>query len=207
MKKKRERGHWCWSCQQTKPNEAFSGGNHGRHLCRACASERRRAARAQRQAAATTIATSVGTAGLEPTPEQQLYDRVAAILDRTHTQIARTVNTAMVHAYWLVGREIVEVEQEGELRAAYGGRLIDGLAARRTARFGKAFGVATLRRMRAFYLAYPEGSAIFGVVDAGRIRSTPLIESDLPPSDFPPILSPQFAQRETSTSITRPPLR
>jgi hypothetical protein len=24
---KRERGHWCWSCQRTKPNEACSGSN------------------------------------------------------------------------------------------------------------------------------------------------------------------------------------
>jgi hypothetical protein len=48
---KRGRGHWCWSCQQTKPNEAFSGGNHGRHLCRTCAAQHRRAAREKRTAA------------------------------------------------------------------------------------------------------------------------------------------------------------
>ena len=48
---KRGRGHWCWSCQQTKPNEAFSGRSHGRHLCRTCALQRRRAARENRKAA------------------------------------------------------------------------------------------------------------------------------------------------------------
>jgi hypothetical protein len=47
---KRGRGQWCWSCQQVKPNEAFSGRNHGRHLCRACASQRRWAAREKRKA-------------------------------------------------------------------------------------------------------------------------------------------------------------
>jgi hypothetical protein len=50
---KRGRGHYCWSCQQTKPNEAFSGGNHGRHLCRTCAAQRRRAAREKRKAASS----------------------------------------------------------------------------------------------------------------------------------------------------------
>ena len=49
---KRGRGQWCWACQTTKPNEAFSGGNHGRHLCRACASARRREARATREGGA-----------------------------------------------------------------------------------------------------------------------------------------------------------
>lgn len=58
---KRGRGHWCWSCQQVKPNEAFSGGNHGRHLCRTCASQRRRAAREKRKAtiSAGQVATDV----------------------------------------------------------------------------------------------------------------------------------------------------
>ena len=55
---KRGRGQWCWACQTTKPNEAFSGGNHGRHLCRACASARRREARAARK-----VALSAGAAG------------------------------------------------------------------------------------------------------------------------------------------------
>jgi predicted nuclease of restriction endonuclease-like (RecB) superfamily len=135
------------------------------------------------------------------TQEQLLYDRVSAILDRTRSHVARTVNTAMVQAYWLVGREIVVVEQRGEARAEYGRQLVEALAARLTSRFGKSFGVATLRRMRAFYLAYPKGSAIQQVTGAHAIRSTPLIESageirstpltelDEPQATFPPILS------------------
>ncbi len=30
-------GQYCWMCGRVKPNEAFSGKNHGRHLCRECA--------------------------------------------------------------------------------------------------------------------------------------------------------------------------
>jgi hypothetical protein len=153
-------------------------------------------------------------ADLGPTREQQLYDRVAAILDQTRSQVSRTVNTAMVHAYWLVGREIVEVEQRGDVRAEYGRQLLEGLAVRLTTRFGKAFGVATLRRMRAFYVTYQKGSAIRAVTDTGRIRSTPLIESggeirstpliesDLPESGFPPILS--WSHRQADASGPRP---
>ena len=45
----------------------------------------------------------------DPTRDHEdLYQRVAAILEVARSQEARTANTAMVHAYWLVGREIVE---------------------------------------------------------------------------------------------------
>ena len=30
-------GNFCWMCERIRPNEAFSGRNHGRHLCRECA--------------------------------------------------------------------------------------------------------------------------------------------------------------------------
>ena len=77
---------------------------------------------------------------------------------RSH--IARTVNTAMVHAYWLIGREIVEVEQHGAGRAAYGEELLKKLAARLAQRFGKGFNLTGLKRMRQFYRAFPRGSAL-----------------------------------------------
>lgn len=97
---------------------------------------------------------------LASTPEEKLYERVAAILDEARSRVARTVNTAMVHAYWLIGREIVEVEQGGKERAAYGDELIRRLAAKLTRRFGKGFSAPNLRNMRQFYLAFPEGSAV-----------------------------------------------
>jgi len=30
------RGHYCWCCGATRPNEAFSGRGHSRHLCKEC---------------------------------------------------------------------------------------------------------------------------------------------------------------------------
>ena len=43
--------------------------------------------------------------------EEMLFDRVAEILDAARTLVSRSVNTTMVQAYWLIGRNIVEVEQ------------------------------------------------------------------------------------------------
>src|SRR5262245_21095382 len=107
-------------------------------------------------------------AKLIPTREATLYKRVVAILEEARSQVARSVNTAMVHAYWLIGREIVEVEQRGKERAKYGERLVDRLAGRLVKRFGKGFGIATLRRVHSFYLTFPEGSAI--PVELGGIK-------------------------------------
>jgi predicted nuclease of restriction endonuclease-like (RecB) superfamily len=93
-------------------------------------------------------------------PEEHLYERVAAILDEARSRVARTVNTAMVHAYWFVGREIVEVEQHGQSRAEYGNELLKKLAPKLKKRFGKGFNLSSLKRMRQFYRVFPEGSAL-----------------------------------------------
>jgi len=64
------------------------------------------------------------------------------------------VNSALVLAYWSIGREIVLVEQRGARRARYGEELLEGLSARLTASFGRGFGRSNLKTMRQFYLAY-----------------------------------------------------
>ncbi len=91
--------------------------------------------------------------------EDALFARVVDIIESARGHVARSVNTATVQAYWLIGREIVEVEQHGEKRAGYGARVIEGLAKRLAGRVGKGFSVPNLRNMRQFYLTYPEGSA------------------------------------------------
>lgn len=94
---------------------------------------------------------------------EHLYGRIVAITEDARTHVARSVNAAMVHAYWHIGREIVEVEQGGTQRAAYGEQIIDGLSARLRARFGQGFGVRSLRRMRQFYLTYARAGTPSGI--------------------------------------------
>jgi hypothetical protein len=112
-----------------------------------------------------------------------LYQRVAQILEQARGQVARSVNTAMVQAYWLVGREIVEVEQAGEARASYGDEVIQRLSTRLAATHGKGFSVRNLRNMQQFYLAFSGGSALATIQQtpsAGssrRIQQTPSARS------------------------------
>ena len=98
----------------------------------------------------TTEIAPAAPAGIEP-----LYGRIHAILADARTTIARTVNTQMVRAYWLVGREIVEEEQAGQTRAAYGDDVLGQISARLGSAFGKGFNTTNLKYMRLFYLAYP----------------------------------------------------
>lgn len=108
--------------------------------------------------------------------EEALYKRVAEIIESARSHIAQSVNTAMVYAYWLIGREIIEVEQAGQERAGYGEKLIEQLSAQLNKRFGKGFGISTLRRIRRFYLAYPQGSNITEKTAKTPIRSAVLTE-------------------------------
>ena len=60
----------------------------------------------------------------------------------------------MVESYWLIGQQIVELEQHGEARADYGKGLLKELAARLTIDFGKGFDESNLRYMRLFYRCF-----------------------------------------------------
>lgn len=61
----------------------------------------------------------------------------------------------MVLSYWEIGRLIIENEQQGKHRAAYGKAQLQHISGQLTQRFGKGFDVTNLRNMRKFYLAFP----------------------------------------------------
>ena len=93
-------------------------------------------------------------------PPAALFDRVASILEQARGNVVRVVNTQMVHAYWLIGREIVQELQGGEERAKYGQQVVDELAMRLTERYGRGFSGRNLKLFRQFYLTYTERFAI-----------------------------------------------
>jgi len=95
-----------------------------------------------------------------------LYGQIRDVLAQARRQAHRQVNQAMVLAYWHVGRLIVEHEQAGQPRAAYGARLLPALAERLTAEFGPGFAVQSLRNFRQLYQAFADAE----------IRSTPWSE-------------------------------
>jgi predicted nuclease of restriction endonuclease-like (RecB) superfamily len=86
---------------------------------------------------------------------KQLYDRVRGIIESARAGAARSVDTAQVVSNWLIGREIVEEEQGGEKRAAYGRRMLEKLAVKLLAEYGEGYSVSNLRYCRQFSVDYP----------------------------------------------------
>ena len=83
-----------------------------------------------------------------------LMDRVIPILEQARANVARSVNSNMVIAYWLIGREIVEAVQSGGDRAEYGESLLDDLSEQLSKRYVRGFSVTNLRYFRLFYQAF-----------------------------------------------------
>ncbi len=90
------------------------------------------------------------------TSDTALLDRVVAILEGARANVVRSINSQMVIAYWLIGREIVEEEQQGEKRAEYGKQLIEELSRKLTERYRKGFSIANLKNIRQFYLTFQD---------------------------------------------------
>jgi predicted nuclease of restriction endonuclease-like (RecB) superfamily len=86
------------------------------------------------------------------------YDEVLSdivdLLESARRTSARTINAIMTAAYWEVGRRIVQFEQSGKRRAAYGAHLLEQLSKDLQQRFGRGFSIDNLETMRLFYNAY-----------------------------------------------------
>ncbi|WP_117245414.1 DUF1016 N-terminal domain-containing protein, partial [Klebsiella pneumoniae] len=70
---------------------------------------------------------------------QQIHDGIIHLVDSARTETVRSVNALMTATYWEIGRRIVEFEQGGEARAAYGAQLIKRLSKDLRLRYKRGF--------------------------------------------------------------------
>jgi len=112
-----------------------------------------------------------------PVTQGDLMARVVTILDQARTNVVRAVNSNMVIAYWLIGREIVQALQGGEDRADYGSRLLEELSESLKRRYGRGFSVTNLRYFRTFYNVYCDR-----LPEIRQIRSGELDKTASPPT-------------------------
>ena len=109
---------------------------------------------------------------------EPLYREIRAVLESARSSAYRAVNTAMAQAYWQVGRLVVEHEQGGKGRAAYGEAVLEDLSRRLAADFGRGFDPSNLRYMRLFLQRFPNRDAVRhrlpsqGICDPLRHKST-----------------------------------
>lgn len=83
-------------------------------------------------------------------------NEIKTILKNARQKAYTAVNSAMVEAYWEIGRRIVEEEQNGKERAEYGKEILQNLSKELTEEFGKGYSYRTLREIRQFYLMFSD---------------------------------------------------
>ena len=86
---------------------------------------------------------------------QPLIDNISLAINDARRKVASHINTAMTQTYWQIGKYIVEYEQGGQAKVAYGTSTLTMLSKQLTARFGRGFSRPNLVNMRKFYLLYP----------------------------------------------------
>ena len=108
----------------------------------------------------------------------KFYNQIKNILNNARGKVYHATNSAMVAAYWQIGKSIVD-QQGGAERAEYGAQLIAELSKQLTNDFGKGFDERNLRNMRSFYLAFPNWNAVRTELTWTHYRSLVRVENEV----------------------------
>jgi predicted nuclease of restriction endonuclease-like (RecB) superfamily len=92
----------------------------------------------------------------KPESLSSLLTEVRQLIQSARRSVSTVVDTFQVMTNFEIGRRIVEHEQKGAKRAAYGAELLKELSARLTEEFGSGFSHRNLDYMRKFYLIWNE---------------------------------------------------
>ena len=98
-----------------------------------------------------------------------LFDRVVSILEQARANVVKAVNSNMVIAYWLIGREIVNEVQQGIDRAEYGKQVIENLSDKLTNKYGRGFSTTNIRYFRKFYTVFSGRSPAIRHIECGEL--------------------------------------
>lgn len=114
---------------------------------------------------------------IQPRNQEQTYQTIRTSIISAQQKVYNAVNSAMVTAYWEIGKQIYEACGENE-RAAYGKQLLQYLSEKLTAEFGKGFNVRNLRNMRQFYLTFPKRNALRAELSWTHYRSLMKVQDE-----------------------------
>lgn len=109
----------------------------------------------------------------------QMIEEIRNLLISSRLQVQQSVNSVMVQSYWNIGKIIVEDEQDGQERAAYGKKQLEQISNTLTQEFGKGFDTSNLRNMRQFYLNFSNWNAVSTKLSWTHYRTLIRIENNL----------------------------
>jgi len=142
-------------------------------------------------AAKRSAVTKAKPDGLAP-----LIAEVRNLIQSARRGVASVVDTFQVMTNFEIGRRIVDHEQKGEKRAAYGAEVLKALSARLTEEFGRGFSEDNLALMRRFYLAFAGRFQISETVSR-KLEASAICQK---PSDK--LASAEILQKPSAKSIT-----
>ncbi len=91
---------------------------------------------------------------------RDLLSSIKAVIQTAKEKAFRNSNAILLQMYWEIGRLIIEDEQQGQAKAAYGKAVLKNLSLQLTLEFGKGFDERNLNNIRAFYLAFQIWNAV-----------------------------------------------
>lgn len=91
-----------------------------------------------------------------------MYNQIADIIVDNKNKMAYQINNTLVETNFLIGKIIVENEQNGNIRAEYGKEILMKLSKKLTNRFGSGFSRSGLQNMRLFYNKYKNCQPLAG---------------------------------------------
>ena len=91
-----------------------------------------------------------------------LVGQIVSLVSEAKEKILRQIDDTLVITNWHIGKYIVEFEQDGDVRAAYGEGLLRSLSKQLTLLLGKGYSRSNLQNMRRLYLNYPNCQTVSG---------------------------------------------
>ncbi len=118
-----------------------------------------------------------------------LKNGIGVLLLNSRKNAARQVNQILIDTYWQIGKYIVDFEQGGEGRAAYGEGLISKLSKDLTLEFGRGFSRTNLKNFRSFYILFqigqtPSDDSVKTVTLSGQLQKGQTVSDLLIPSSI-----------------------
>jgi predicted nuclease of restriction endonuclease-like (RecB) superfamily len=92
----------------------------------------------------------------------ELYDKISDIIVNNKNKMIYQINNTLVETNFMIGKIIVENEQNGNIRAEYGKDILKKLSKKLTTKFGSGFSISGLYNMRLFYTKYKNFQPLAG---------------------------------------------
>ncbi len=91
-----------------------------------------------------------------------MYNKISNIILNNKNKMVYQINNTLVETNFMIGKVIVENEQNGNIRAEYGKEILIKLSKKLTTKFGSGFSRSGLQNMRLFYNKYKNCQPLAG---------------------------------------------